>query len=204
MYIPKHYLMNDKEEILDFIRQYSFATLITVKDNFQEAVHLPFVVDELNNELILYSHFAKANNQWKNIVDNKVLVIFSGPHAYISPKHYESKMNVPTWNYVSIHVYGNGEIIEDKNESFLVLDKMINSFEKEYNSQWNDLSVDYKEKMLNGIVAFKINITDIQSKKKLSQNKTELEQKKIISEFEKSSNFNEVEISNFMKKNFIN
>lgn len=204
MYIPKYYLMNDKEEILNFIRQYSFATLITVKDNFQEAVHLPFVVDELNDELILYSHFAKANNQWKNIIDNKVLVIFSGPHAYISPKYYESKMNVPTWNYVSIHVYGNGEIIEDKNESFLVLDKMINSFEKEYNPQWNDLSVDYKEKMLNGIVAFKIKITDIQAKKKLSQNKTDIEQKKIISEFEKSSNFNEVEIANFMKKNFIN
>ena len=132
MYIPKHYLNKDKEEIINFIKTYSFATIITVKDNFQTATHLPFVVTEKNNELVLTSHFAKANEQWKEITNNQVLVIFTEPHAYISPKHYESKMNVPTWNYVAVHLYGKGKIISEQKESFKVLEMMINHFEKDY------------------------------------------------------------------------
>lgn len=203
MYIPKHYLNTDKEEIINFIKTYSFATIITVKDNFQTATHLPFVVTEKNNELVLTSHFAKANEQWKEITNNQVLVIFTEPHAYISPKHYESKMNVPTWNYVAIHLYGKGKIISEQKESFEVLEIMINHFEKDYLKQWESLSLEYKNKMLKGIVTFEIAITEIQAKKKLSQNKTELERKNIISAFENSNNENEKVLAEMMKKNEI-
>lgn len=203
MYIPKHYLSTDKEEIINFIKTYSFATIITVKDNFQTATHLPFVVTERNNELILTSHFAKANEQWKDITNNQVLVIFTEPHAYISPKYYESKMNVPTWNYVAIHLYGKGKIISEQKESFEVLELMINHFEKDYLTQWKDLPLEYKNKMLKGIVTFEIAITEIQAKKKLSQNKTDLERKNIISAFENSNNENEKVLAEMMKKNEI-
>lgn len=201
MYIPKHYLKNDREEIIRFLKKYSFATIITVKDNFQTATHLPFVVTETENDIILTSHFAKANMQWNEIAENNVLVIFTEPHAYISPKHYDSEMNVPTWNYIAIHVYGKGRLITEKEQSFAILDKMIDNFEKEYKTQWDKLPMNYKEKMLNGIVSFQIIVTDIQPKKKLSQNKKEIERQRIILSFEKSNDNNEKSIAEFMKQN---
>jgi transcriptional regulator len=201
MYIPKHYLTTDKEEILNFIKTYSFATIITVQDNFPTATHLPFVISETEEEIILTSHFAKANSQWTQITDNNILVIFTEPHAYISPKHYDSEINVPTWNYIAIHVYGKGKIITEQDKSFAVLDTMINNFEKEYKTQWNKLPINYKTKMLAGIITFQIVVTDIQAKKKLSQNKKETERQKIISAFEKSYDGNEKTIAELMKRN---
>lgn len=203
MYTPKHYLTTDKEEILNFMRSYSFATIVSAKNNFPTATHLPFVITENENEIILTSHFAKANSQWIEIVENSVLVIFAEPHAYISPKHYDSEINVPTWNYMAVHVYGRGEIITDQDKSFFVLDTMINNFEKEYKTQWDKLPLDYKVKMLNGIVTFQIIVKDIQAKKKLSQNKKETERQKIISAFEKSKNNNENKIAELMKQNHV-
>lgn len=201
MYIPKHYLINDREEILRFIKTYSFATIITVKDNFQTATHLPFVVTERENDIILTSHFAKANMQWSEVTQNNVLVIFSEPHAYISPKRYDSEMNVPTWNYVAIHVYGKGSLVTEQDQSFAVLDTMIDNFEKEYKTQWDKLPIEYKTKMLNGIVSFQIIVTDMQAKKKLSQNKKEAERQRIILSLEKSNDNNEKSIAELMKQN---
>lgn len=199
MYIPKLFLNTDKEDILNFIKVFSFATIVTVKDNFQTATHLPFIVSGSGDEIVIASHFAKANSQWKEITDNTVLVIFSEPHAYISPKHYDSEMNVPTWNYIAVHVYGKGKIITEQDQSISVLENMITNFDSDYKSQWDRLPVDYKIKMLNGIVAFQIIITDIQAKKKLSQNKNESDRLKIISSFENSNYNNEKTIAKFMK-----
>src|SRR5438874_10483822 len=95
MYIPNLYLEEDREQIIAFIKQYSFATIVTVKDNFPTATHLPFTIREVDGKLILTAHFARANDQWKQIAESPVLVIFSEPHAYISPRHYEKELNVP-------------------------------------------------------------------------------------------------------------
>ncbi|MFH4965493.1 FMN-binding negative transcriptional regulator [Gaetbulibacter sp. M235] len=201
MYIPKHYLESDKEEIINFIKTYSFATIITVEDNFQTATHLPFVVTQTENEIILTAHFAKANSQWTEILNNKVLVIFSEPHAYISPKYYNSKMNVPTWNYVSVHLYGTGKIITEQEQSLDLMEKMIVNFEEDYKTQWDSLPIEYKTRMLKGVVVFQITVTDIQAKKKLSQNKEKSERQRIISVFEKSNDNNEKSIAELIKKN---
>ena len=200
MYIPKHYLTTDKTEIIAFMKQYSFATIISVKDNFQTATHLPFIVSENDDKITLTSHFAKANKQWTEITDNKVLIIFSEPHAYISPKHYDKELNVPTWNYISIHAYGQGQLITENKKTFEVLERMIDSYDKDYRKQWDNLPTDYKQKMLNGIVAFEVVVTDLQAKKKLSQNKTETERLRIIDAFSKSESDNERQIADFMEK----
>ncbi len=201
MYIPKHYENTDKAAILDFMNQYPFATIITVKDNFQTASHLPFTISERAGDIILTAHFAKANAQSEQLTGNDVLVIFSEPHAYISPKHYESEKNVPTWNYIAVHAYGKGTLISDQQASFEVLGNMINQFEPEYKPQWDRLPMDYKERMLKGIVAFEITVTDLQAKHKLSQNKKETERQNIISDFEKSNSGNETAIAAYMKRN---
>src|SRR3546814_4672540 len=106
-------LFTDKNEIVDFMKRFSFATIITAKDSFPIATHLPFLVSVRGDNITLTSHFAKANEHWRDIQNNKVLVIFSEPHAYISPKHYDKELNVPTWNYISVHAYGQGARSEE-------------------------------------------------------------------------------------------
>ena len=201
MYIPKINLATDKDEIVAFMKKFSFATIITAKDNLPIATHLPFLVTVKDDSIILTAHFAKANEQWRDIENNKALVIFSEPHAYISPKHYDTKLNVPTWNYISVHVYGQGKLITETEKAFKVLEATIDIYETSYKQQWNNLPEEYKLKMIKGIVAFEIPVTDLQAKKKLSQNKTDLEKQNIIATLSKSSDTNEQLIAEYMKEN---
>jgi transcriptional regulator len=201
MYIPKLNLFKDRDEIVAFMEQFSFATIITAKGNLPIATHLPFNISLRDDKLVLTSHFAKLNEQWKDVERNKVLIIFSEPHAYISPKNYDQVLNVPTWNYISVHAYGEGKIITEIDKVFKVLESTIDNYEIVYKQQWNNLPEEYKLKMSKGIVAFEIVVTDLQAKKKLSQNKKVSEQNKIIETLSKSSNCNEQLIADYMQIN---
>ncbi|RDC66228.1 FMN-binding negative transcriptional regulator [Adhaeribacter pallidiroseus] len=200
MYIPKINAMTDETEIVSFMQQYSFATIITVKDNLPTATHLPFSISQRDDKVILTSHFAKANPQWQEVTANKVLVIFNEPHAYISPQHYEKELNVPTWNYLAVHAYGQGKIISEPEEILKKLEAMITTYEVDYLKQWHNLPDEFKFKMLNGIVAFEVEVTDLQAKKKLSQNKTAVEKQRIINALENSHYDSEKQIGNYMRK----
>ena len=127
MYIPKINLETDTDKIVAFMKQFSFATIITAKDNLPTATHLPFLVTIKDDTVILTSHFARANEHWKDLENNKVLVIFSEPHAYISPKNYDKELNVPTWNYISIHDYGQGKLITKTARNCEVLEAKIDN-----------------------------------------------------------------------------
>jgi transcriptional regulator len=203
MYIPKLNLFKDRDEIVAFMEQFSFATIITAKGNLPIATHLPFNISLRDDKLVLTSHFAKLNEQWKDVERNKVLIIFSEPHAYISPKNYDQVLNVPTWNYISVHAYGEGKIITEIDKVFKVLESTIDNYEIVYKQQWNNLPEEYKLKMSKGIVAFEVVVTDLQAKKKLSQNKTVSEQNNIINSLSKSRNCNEKLIADFMRINLI-
>lgn len=199
MYIPKTNLATDKNEIVSFMKRYSFATIITAKNSFPIGTHLPFVVTTINDSLVLTSHFARANEHWQEIENSKVLVIFSEPHAYISAKNYDKELNVPTWNYISIHAYGQGKLITETDKTFEVLKMTIDNYENSYRQQWDNFPEDFKLKMSKGIVAFEIIVTDLQGKKKLSQNRTDTEKKKVIETLSKSKNINEQLIAEYMK-----
>lgn len=201
MYIPDSNLMADTTEAVEFMQRFSFATIITAKNNLPVATHLPFLVAIKDENITLTSHFARANEQWKDIENNKVLVIFSEPHAYISPRHYDKKLNVPTWNYISVHAYGKGKLITEMSKVFEVLERTIENYEVLYKDQWNNLPGDYKTGLAKGVVAFDMEVTDLQGKKKLSQNKTENEQQKIINALSKSEDTNEKLIADYMKRN---
>lgn len=200
MYIPKINLLTDKDEIISFMKQFSFATIITAKDGLPVATHLPFLVTTKEGKIILTSHFARANEHWQHIEETSVLVIFSEPHAYISPTHYDKDLNVPTWNYISVHAYGKGTIITDPQATFEVLEATIDTYEKTYREQWNALPGDYKLKMSKGIVAFEVMVTDLQAKQKLSQNRSGTERKKIIETLSKSSDTSEQLIATYMQR----
>lgn len=199
MYIPKHYLGSEGKEAIAFMQRFPFGTIITSVNGVPIATHLPFVTHERDNEILITSHFAKANDQWQHIVANENLIVFSEPHAYISPKNYHKNENVPTWNYIAVHAYGKAKIIDQQSETFKVLEIMINNFEPNYKDQWNALSNKYKLKMSNGIVAFEIQVSKLQSKEKLSQNKKQNERNAIIESLSKSNNPNERTIAEYMK-----
>lgn len=199
MYIPKQNAMTDEAEILSFMQHYSFATIVTVQNNLPTATHLPFSVSKREDKIVLTAHFAKANPQWRELTGNKVLVIFSEPHAYISPKHYDKELSVPTWNYLAVHAYGQGKLILNEEEAFKTLEDMINNFEADYLAQWNRLPNEFKLKMLNGIVVFEIEVSELQASKKLSQNKSEAERRRISDVLAASSSDVEKQIGSYMK-----
>lgn len=198
MYTPKHFQLSEHQEAISFMQKYSFATIVTMLNDLPEATHLPFLVEQRDGQLILVSHFAKANPQATASLNETSLVIFTEPHAYISPSNYEKEQNVPTWNYVSVHAYGKATLIDDKAQVAHLLEKMIGFYEVDYKNQWDKLPDDYKLKMMNGITAFEIVVTDLQAKKKLSQNRTDIERENIIASLSKSTDKNEQEIAAYM------
>lgn len=203
MYIPNRNQFIDQNEVIEFMKRFSFATIITANNNLPIASHLPFIVNKDNNQIILISHFAKLNEQWKEIEKNTCLVIFTEPHAYISPKHYDKSQNVPTWNYISVHAYGIGRLVLENERITEILEHTIENYEKAYKQQWDILSDEYKTNLKKGIVVFEIVVNDIQAKKKLSQNRTNSEKEKIISSLASSSITNEQMIAHYMNKEII-
>lgn len=199
MYIPSSNQMDNQNEIIDFMRRFSFATIISNKGGIPIATHLPFIVEKRDEKLVLISHFAKANEQWKNILDQTVLVIFSEPHAYISTTHYDKELNVPTWNYISVHAYGKAKLITDYDKTISLLEKTIANYEQSFSTKWDSFSEEYKVGMVKGIVGFELTIKDLQAKKKISQNRTATEKAKIINALSKSTDSNETLIAEYMK-----
>jgi transcriptional regulator len=136
-------------------------------------------LEQEEGQWYLLSHMAKANPQWKLLEGHQPLLIFQEPHAYISPTHYEKEENVPTWNYIAVHIYGTVELLLESKQAIGVLEKTIAVFEKGFQGQWENLDEGYKNRLLNGIVAFRIKIQKFEAKEKLSQNKTAEERQKI-------------------------
>lgn len=187
MYIPKHYEEKDTEKLVAFMKANSFAVLVNIVDGSPWGTHLPFVVKEEGGRIMLYTHMSRVNGQWKAFgSDNEALVIFQGPHAYISPTSYEKQQNVPTWNYIAVHAYGKPEIISEHDKVITLLEDMINNYESSYFNQWKSLSVEYVNNMVKGIVTFQIEVTRLEGKYKLSQNKTVNEQHNIIGKLKQS------------------
>ncbi len=199
MYVPSINKITDQEESIAFIQRFNFGTIINSQDDKPVATHLPFLLENTAEGVKLISHFARANPQWKLINSTPALVIFTEPHAYIAPKHYEKELNVPTWNYLAVHAYGQGRTISETLDVMEVLEKTISFYDKDYAGQWAGLPEDYKLNMAKGIVAFEVVVTELQGKKKLSQNKTATEQRNIISSLEKSSHSNEALVAEYMR-----
>ncbi len=198
MFIPSINKFEDIDEIVAFMQRYSFATIITARDGVPVATHLPFIITRVDDKVILKSHLAKANPQSADIVNNQALVIFTEPHAYISPKNYEKEQNVPTWNYLAVHAYGNCAILYSEEEKAALLAETIKYYEADYLKQYEGLPDDYKQKMMKGIVAFQITVDNLQAKKKLSQNRSEKERENIIESLGKSEDQNEKDIAAYM------
>ncbi len=181
MYIPEHFRNEDRAVALEFMRANPFAILVSTTDEGPFATHVPVVIRESGDRLKIRGHVAKANPHWRYVENNPgTLMIFHGPHAYISPTNYETREVVPTWNYGAIHVYGETRTYSKNDELLSMLHDLIPTFEAAYGEQWASLSEPYRERMLSHIVGFEIAVTKLEAKFKLSQNRTKQEQQNII------------------------
>ena len=181
MYIPEHFRARHHSTAIEFMRANPFAILISTDDNGPFATHVPLVVRQDGERILLRGHVAKANPHWRYLEQQpRCLVIFHGPHAYISPTNYATRENVPTWNYGAVHVYGRARTYSAPDELLAMLHELIPLFEPAYAEQWANLSPAYRERMLSHIVGFEIAVTKIEAKFKLSQNRTTAEQENVI------------------------
>jgi transcriptional regulator len=200
LYIPEFNRIEDRQTSLAFMKANPFAILITKLEDALVATHLPLLIEQVGNDLIVCGHFAKANHQWRAIEDKDSLAIFHGPHAYISPSLYEVRESVPTWNYAAVHVYGRGRVLKDDVAVRQVLIDLTSRFDPSYYQQWLTFSADYREKMVRRIVAFEIQATRIETKFKLGQNRSKPEQDNLIRVLERSADSNVQGLAALMKQ----
>lgn len=198
MYVPPEYTFTDSAEQLAFMRAYPFVTLVTADTaGVPRATHVPVIIAETGDSWHIKTHLAKANPQQEDFT-REVLLIFQEPHAYISPSLYERKLNVPTWNYVAVHLYGTVNILEAMTDKIALLEASMQSFEAEYLAQWATLPDAYKMALLDGIIALEIHPKRIEAKAKLSQNKTERDRENIIAHLSNSEQGTERDLANLM------
>ncbi|TBX79343.1 FMN-binding negative transcriptional regulator [Bacillus mycoides] len=199
MYIPKYFTIQDEKAQYEMIEQNSFATLFSQHNGEPYATHLPLL---LNREtLTLYGHFARPNEQWKDIENQQVLAIFQGAHSYISPSWYETNNAVPTWNYVAVHVYGELEMVEDEQGLIDSLQDLVHKYEDPKSTySLKDVDPNYMEGLSRGIVGFKIKINKIEGKAKLSQNHSVERRKLVVEELEKVGSEGSRGIAELMKE----
>jgi transcriptional regulator len=201
MFIPDIYKNENEEEIRTFLVQNSFGVLVNQTNGKLCATHIPLELDtNVAGKEILLGHISKENPQWKGFTDNdQVLAIFSGPHSYISSSWYNHE-NVPTWNYIAIHVYGKIKIIEGEPVIHL-LKKLVDKYERNSENPIRIEDLSQKTMMQTfGIVAFEIEIQEIQAAKKMSQNRNEIDHSTIILELEKIKNTQSIAVAKEMKK----
>ncbi|WP_394760367.1 FMN-binding negative transcriptional regulator [Flavobacterium sp.] len=202
MYIPDIYKNEDQEEIRSFIHENGFAILVNQTNTKLWATHIPLVLDKNpSGKAILVGHVSIENPQGESLKnETEVLAIFSGPHSYISSSWYDHE-NVPTWNYMAVHVYGKVKIL-NLNESILSLKKLVDKYEA--NSEKPVRVENLSEKTMlqaKGIIAFEIEITSIEAVKKISQNRDEKNHQNIITELEKTQDYNACQMAKVMAKN---
>lgn len=187
MYIPSHFKEKDPEKIRTFIRQHSFGTLVSILDNRPWATHLPVeLVRKQTEEYVLHAHVSKANPQWKNLrQEQEIMVIFQGAQGYISPRFYDH-VNVPTMNYLAVHVYGTPRLIEDFDELHALLKGQVEKYEDAHAEAFRieSLPEPMPRAHLNGLVGIEIAITQMEASFKLSQNRDEANYRSILHEIE--------------------
>ena len=186
MYSPTYNLVEDRAEVLAFMRAHGFPMLVTGTGGALHASHLPSMVHEKEGQVVIDMHMARNNAQWKEFFDDEVLVAFAGPHAYVSPRWYAEKERVPTWNYASVHAYGIPKVISSREEKYQSQRRLVAHLDPEWLPKFDALRKEYVDNMLEGIVNFEIRVTRLETRWKLSQNRGRDEMERIAAELEKS------------------
>ena len=203
MYSPSYNRIENRPEVLELLRANNFALLVTGTGGTLHASHLPVLVDESEAGLVLDMHMAKNNPQWQQFFDEEVLVVFSGPHAYISPRWYEARDRVPTWNYAAVHAYGTVKVVDDPGAKRAAQRRLVAAMDPQWLPKFDALNERYVSDMLRGIVNFQISVTRLETRWKLSQNRGRREQELIAAELEDSRDSVERALAALTRKHLV-
>jgi transcriptional regulator len=178
MYTPKFNQVSDRAVLLEAMRAYSFAIIFGPAPELR-ATHLPLLVRDEGEHGTLLGHFARANSHWAALAGRETLVVFPGPHGYVSPSLYTEPLSVPTWNYIAVHACGTLSLIEDEAAKIELVESLIHAHEPGYRDLWRAMPDGYRRTMLAGIMGFRIPISRIEGKFKLSQNRNAEERRNV-------------------------
>jgi transcriptional regulator len=173
VYIRKSHRPRKAEDVVEFLRRHAFATLVTASSSGIVASHLPFLFEPspAGDGGVLYAHMARANEHGELLsAGGESLVIFTGPHAYVSPSWYADRATAPTWDYVAIHCYGRTRIHHPE-EAERNVRRLVDAMEAGGPNRWsmNDLPDPEIQAMLRNIISFEISVSRIEAKFKLNQ-----------------------------------
>ncbi len=198
MYLPRHFAEDYRATLHDFIRQNSFGILMSQVEGKPFATHLPFLLDGDT----LVAHMARANPHWRAFAaGEEMLCVFTGPHAYVSPRWYAAENAVPTWNYAAVHVYGTPEIIDDPDAAYADQKRLVAEFEAGADAPWSldDRDPEYVAGMIRAIVNFRIPVSRIEGKFKLSQNRDGQDRARVIDALSQSADQAERDTAEMMR-----
>ena len=198
MYIPKYYREEDHQEILTFLKQNNFPAIVSFDGERLIATHTPVeVVENENGKVTIYAHISRANPQWKTFDNQEILLIFQGTHTYISPRWY-NHVNVPTWNYMMVHVYGKVRLVEGE-ELYTLLSRLVKNHEEPTAYDLESLPQDFVQKEMNGVVGFAVDVTRVDAGYKLSQNRNDGDHENIIRELQGRPDENSAAVAKSMR-----
>ena len=204
MYRPRHFDVDDAAVLHRFMREQSFALLVTAPKGVPTASHIPLFLDtDGDGPDRLLGHVAKANTQWRDFDgETEAMAMFWGPHAYVSPSWYQSEKMVPTWNYVTVHAYGKPKVLPEPKDARDVLARLIDAYESDATGNWSmdRLEKTYAEKMVNGIVAFEMPIGRLEGKFKLNQKSSATDREGAIRGLRQTGDAEAEEVARLMEK----
>lgn len=203
MYSPPYNRVKERAQLLEFMRANSFVLLVTGAGGRLHGSHLPAQVREEQERIIVDMHMARANPQWREFSGEEVMVVFFGPHAYISPRWYEEKERVPTWNYAAVHAYGMPRIVRERSAKLASQRRLVEMLDPQWLASLDALPSPYVDKMLEGIVNFEIALTRLETRWKLSQNRSRREQELVAAELERSSDATAQALARLTRKHFV-
>ena len=202
MYSPDYNRIEDRPELLAFLRANNFPALVTGTGGVLHASHLPATIHEDGAQIVIDMHMAKNNPQWKEFFDDEVMVVFTGPHAYVSPRWYADVERVPTWNYAAVHVYGVPQILSDRKAKWESQRRLIEGLDPQWLPKFDALRQEYVDMMLDGIVNFSIPVARLETRWKLSQNRGREEMELIAAQLEKSGDTGERALAVLTRKHY--
>lgn len=191
MYSPDYNRVEERPELLVFLRANNFPVLVTGTGGVLHGSHLPVTIHESGTQIVIDMHMAKNNPQWQEFLDDEVMVIFTGPHAYVSPRWYADQERVPTWNYTAVHAYGVPSIISDRKTKWESQRRLVEGLDPQWLPKFDALGQKYVDMMLGGIVNFSIPVARLETRWKLSQNRGRGEMERIAAALEKSGDAGE-------------
>jgi transcriptional regulator len=203
VYLPPPFTEARLEVLVEHIERHDFGLLTSHGPGGLVASHIPFLIERTGENLHLHGHLARPNPQIGDLArGGEALVIFSGPHAYISPSWYASGPSVPTWNYVDVHAYGNVRLVEDAGWLRDMLRRLSERHEAPSPLPWRmqDLPENYLLGMLNGIVGLDITVTRLEGKYKLSQNRPAVDHPRIVAALERRGDADACAVARLMRE----